>query len=178
MSTAFTVRRTTEEDWPLVRELRIENATDNPISYGATLETTLGMTEDDWRLRARRGEGVDTTSLAAIDALSGRWVGMMSAQVGDEDGGDPVLTGVFVSPAFRGRAVGVADALLGGIVDWARQRADRLRLYVYEHAVPAQRFYARHGFVPTGRTRPVGFTTGDTLELVLDLTGSRKRSNA
>ncbi|PZE66502.1 GNAT family N-acetyltransferase [Curtobacterium sp. MCBD17_021] len=166
MGSAFTVRHTVEDDWPLVRELRIENATDNPISYGATLETTLGMTEDDWRLRARRGQGVDTTSLAAVDDRSGRWIGMMSAQVGDEDGIDPVLTGVFVSPAFRGRTHGVADALLGGIVDWAGRRADRLRLYVYEHGTPARRFYTRHRFVETGRTRPVGFADGVTLEMV------------
>ncbi|WIB16480.1 GNAT family N-acetyltransferase [Curtobacterium sp. MCPF17_050] len=166
MGTAFTICRTVEDDWPLVRELRIENATDNPISYGATLETTRGMTEDDWRLRARRGQGIDTTSLAAVDDLSGRWIGMMSAQIGDEDGPGPVLTGVFVSPAFRGRTHGVADALLGGIVDWAGQRADHLRLYVYEHGTPARRFYSRHGFVETGRTRPVGFTDGVTLEMV------------
>jgi GNAT superfamily N-acetyltransferase len=91
---------------------------------------------------------------------------MMSAQIGDEDGPGPVLTGVFVSPAFRGRTHGVADALVGGIVDWAGQRADHLRLYVYEHGTPARRFYTRHGFVETGRTRPVGFTDGSTLEMV------------
>ncbi|QWS32307.1 GNAT family N-acetyltransferase [Curtobacterium aetherium] len=170
MGTAFSIHRTTEDDWPLVRELRIENATDNPISYGATLETTLAMTEDDWRLRARRGQAVDATSLAAVDDTSGRWIGMMSAQSGDTDGTDPVLTGVFVSLAFRGRAHGVADALLGGIVDWADRRgATRLRLYVHEHGTPARRFYARHGFVPTGRTRPVGFTEGTTLEMARPL---------
>jgi GNAT superfamily N-acetyltransferase len=170
MAPAFTVRRTTEDDWPLVRDLRVENATDNSISYGATLETTLAMTEDDWRLRARRGQATDATSLAAVEDASGRWIGMMSAQVGDDDGTDPVLTGVFVSPSFRGRSNGVADALLDGILDWADERgAGRLRLWVYEHAEPARRFYTRHGFVPTGRTRPLGFTAGNTLEFARPL---------
>jgi GNAT superfamily N-acetyltransferase len=170
MAPAFTVRPTTEDDWPLVRDLRVENATDNPISYGATLETTLAMTEDDWRLRARRGQATDATSLAAVETDSGRWIGMMSAQSHDDDGPDPVLTGVFVSPGHRGRENGVADALLDGILRWALERgATRLRLYVYEHAEPARRFYARHGFVSTGRTRPVGFTAGDTLEFARPL---------
>ncbi|PYY33437.1 N-acetyltransferase [Curtobacterium sp. MCPF17_011] len=170
MSVSFSVRRTVEDDWPLVRALRIENATDNPISYGATLETTLAMTEADWRLRARRGQAVEATSLAAVETHTGRWIGMMSAQSWDGDGTDPVLTGVFVSPDFRGRGNGVADALLDGIVRWVHERgAGRLRSDVHEHAEPARRFSARHGFVPTGRTRPVGFTAGNTLELALAL---------
>lgn len=163
------IRTTTEADWPRVRQLRIENATDNPISYGATLATTAAMTEDDWRLRARRGEAEDATCLVAVSTASDRWVGMMSAQLGDEDGADPVLTGVYVSPDFRGRSLGVADALLGRIVEWATGRGGLLRLYVYEHAVPARKFYDRHGFVATGRTRPLSFADGQTLEMTRPL---------
>ena len=165
----FSIRTTVESDWPQVRELRIENATDNPISYGATLETTLSMTEDDRRLRARCGEADDATCLVAIDDDTGRWVGMMSAQTGDEGGPEPVLTGVYVTPDFRGRQQGVADALLAGVLAWAEVRSVRLRLYVNEHAAPARRFYDRHGFTPTGRSRPLAFATGQTVELVRDL---------
>lgn len=165
MSLSFSIRATTEADWPELRALRIENATDNPISYGATLDTTLRMTEQDWRLRARRGQAVDATSLVAIEAGTGQWIGMMGAQHGDQDGVDPVLTGVYVTPAFRGRQAGVADALLDGVLAWTAGRGQRIRLYVHEHAAPAKRFYARHGFVPTGRTRPLGFTDGTTLEM-------------
>lgn len=162
---SIAIRTTSEADWPRVRELRIENATDNPISYGATLETTKAMTEDDWRLRARRGEADDATCLVAWNTVTGRWVGMMSAQLGDEDGPDPVLTGVYVTPEFRGRKHGVSDALLDAIIGWATGRGARLRLYVYEHAVPARKFYNRHGFIATGRTRPLTFVDGQTLEM-------------
>lgn len=155
MAQLFLIRTTTEDDWERVRELRIENATDNPISYGATLEYTLHMTESDWRLRAKRGDGPDSTSVAAIERASGRWVGTMSAQHGDVDGMAPVLTGVYVSPDFRGRRHGIADALLEHVVDWAARRGSTLRLYVYEHAMPAMRFYSRQGFHPTGRYRPL-----------------------
>ncbi|OIH94223.1 MULTISPECIES: GNAT family N-acetyltransferase [unclassified Curtobacterium] len=152
MPDAFSIRTTTEQDWERVRALRVENATDNPISYGATREYTLRMSEDEWRLRARRGEAGDATSLAAIDA-TGRWIGMMSGQVGDAHGADPVLTGVYVTPGFRGRGHGVADALLDHVIAWARGRGEQLRLEVYDQAVPAGRFYARRGFTATGRTR-------------------------
>ena len=83
------IRSTREVDWPLVRAFRIENATEPPISFSATLEQTLAMTEDSWRMRARRGEQDDAASFAAIDQETGRWVGMMSAQSHDEGGEDP-----------------------------------------------------------------------------------------
>lgn len=151
----FAIRTTSEEDWPLVRDLRIENATDNPISWTATRDETLKMTEGDWKMRARRGEAPDTTSIVAVEQGTNRWLGMMNAQTGDEYGSDPVLTGVYVTPDARGREHGVADALLEAIVQWASSRSSTLRLQVYEHAEPARRFYTRNGFTPTGRTQPM-----------------------
>ena len=127
LSQTITIRSTLESDWPQIRELRIENATDNPISYGATLRTTQRMDEDAWRLRGRRGEGPDTACLAAVDTTTGRWVGMMSGQSGDDDGPQAVLTGVYVSPDYRGRQCGVADALLDEVEDWACRTSDLLR---------------------------------------------------
>lgn len=166
---SFTIRATREDDWPLVRAFRIENATDNPISYGATLQTTLTMTEDDWRLRARRGEQGDATALVAIETSTQRWVGMMSAQANDDDGPDPVLTGVYVTPEFRGKSHGTADSLLSRILLWAAPRSSQIRLYVHEDAAPARRFYARHRFVETGRTRPHPYAPGAQLELTRPL---------
>lgn len=155
MSQLFLILTTTEDDWERVRELRIENATDNPISYGATLKYTLQMTESDWRLRAKRGDGIDSTSVVAIERASGRWVGMMSAQHDDADGTSPILTGVYVTPDFRGPRHGIADTLLEHVVDWAARRSPTLRSYVYEDAVPAIRFYSRQSFHPPGRHRPL-----------------------
>jgi GNAT superfamily N-acetyltransferase len=151
----FSIRTTREDDWPLVRDLRIENATDNPIAWTATREETLSMAEEAWKMRARRGEMPDTTSIVAIESGTNRWLGMMNAQTGDEYGTDPVLTGVYVTPDARGREHGVADALLEAVVQWATSRANTLRLHVYEHAEPARRFYVRNGFAPTGRTQPM-----------------------
>jgi ribosomal protein S18 acetylase RimI-like enzyme len=175
---SFTIRATREEDWPLVRALRIENATDNPISYGATLETTLSMTENDWRLRARRGQQEHTIALAAVEASTQRWIGMMQAQEGDDDGSHAVLTGVYVTPDFRGRPHGVADALLARILNWASPRSPRLRLYVHEDAAPARRFYSRHRFAPTGRARPHPYAAGLQLEMARPLPSAPRSPKA
>lgn len=148
----FLLRTTREDDWPRVRAFRLENAADNPVSWTATVEETLLILEEGWRMRARRGEQTDTTSLVAIDE-TGRWLGMMGAQLGDDHGAGVVLTGVYVTPDARGRENGVADALLQAVMRWARSHATVLRLWVAENAAPARRFYERSGFVPTGRTR-------------------------
>ncbi len=163
----YSVRVTTEDDWPAVRAARIENATDNPVSYGATLETTTAMSEDDWRMRARRGHATDATSLVAIDDASGLWIGMMSAQ---QQGG-LLLTGVWVVPEFRGRAHGVAEVLLAEVLAWARGRGETIALWVDENpaGARARAFYERHGFVRTGRRRPIGFAPGDSVEMLLPL---------
>ena len=164
------IRSTREVDRPFARAFRIENATEHLISFSATLEQTLTMTEDSWRMRARRGEQDDAGSFAAIDQETGRWVGMMTAQSHD-DGEDPVLTGVYVVPEYRSRTPKVADELMDVVIQWATPRASRLRLYVHEGSEPAIRFYQRHSFSPTGRTRPHKFAPGNLLEFARPLEG-------
>lgn len=172
------VRSTREDDWRSVRALRLRNAADNPISYGATLAVTESMTEDDWRLRARRGTGTDTTSVVALDDR-GRWVGMMSAQQHAADGEGALLTGVYVEPGHRGRAGGVSAVLVAEVTAWASLHAEQLRLWV--DAGPegsrARAFYERQGFRPTGRRQPLGGGfVGDQLEMVTSVRGSRAPS--
>jgi ribosomal protein S18 acetylase RimI-like enzyme len=149
---AISIRSTTESDWPALREFRVENAPEHPISYGATRETTLAMDEAAWRMRAARGDRDDAASFVAIEPATGRWVGMMSCLLGDEHGPEPVLTGVYVSAEFRGRDLEVADRLLDHVERWASTLAPRLRLFVYEGSTPALRLYSRRGFTVTGRT--------------------------
>lgn len=172
------LRSTREEDWRSVRALRLRNAADNPISYGATLAVTESMTEDDWRLRARRGTGADTTSVVALDTR-GRWAGMMSAQQHAPDGPGALLTGVYVEPDHRGRAGGVSAVLVAEVTAWATLRAEQLRLWV--DAGPegsrARAFYERQGFRPTGRRQPLGGGfVGEQIEMTSALRGSRAPS--
>ncbi|WP_300681756.1 GNAT family N-acetyltransferase [Nocardioides sp.] len=152
---SFEIRSTTEDDWPALAAFRVENATEHPISYGATVETVLEFTEDDWRMRAARGDREDAACLVALQTGTERWLGMMQCQLGDEHGTTPVLTGVYVTKSFRGKRYGVADRLLEQIVAWAGAHGPELRLWVFEGSEPALRFYRRHGFAPTGRTQPL-----------------------
>ncbi|QQD77226.1 GNAT family N-acetyltransferase [Curtobacterium sp. YC1] len=146
------IRPTTADDWAAVRALRLEMLRDTPIAYAEHLADAETLDEHEWRARGRRGQGTAGTSLAAVDA-EGRWVATMGAYVPDARTG-PVLVGVYVAPSHRGRAAGVADALLDAVEAWAAERASSLRLHVHEDNQRAQAFYARRGYQPTGTTEP------------------------
>ncbi|WP_211220914.1 GNAT family N-acetyltransferase [Nocardioides insulae] len=154
LAPGLVLRRTTESDWPQLREFRLENAREHPVSWTASLAATLEFPEDAWRMRARRGDDPELASYAVIESGTGRWVGMMGGQLGDVHGPEPLLVGVYVTPHFRGRGYGVADALLAAILGWARSHGQSVRLWVHEGSEPAIRYYRRHGFTFTGATSP------------------------
>ncbi|WP_235940716.1 GNAT family N-acetyltransferase [Paramicrobacterium fandaimingii] len=151
-SREYTIRRTTEDDWCEVRDLRLEMIRDTPIGFAETLETALSHGEDDWRMNAQRGMAAHGIKLAAIDG-SGRWVGTMGGFVPDHET-TPVLVGVYVTPRHRGRRAGVTDGLLEAIEEWARTESNRLLLHVHEDNARARIAYERRGFVLTGHTVP------------------------
>ncbi len=64
------------------------------------------------------------------------------------------LTSIWVDPRHRGRGIG--DDLVRTVVDWTgRQGCRVVRLWVSEGNEPAERLYARHGFVRTGEVQPI-----------------------
>ena len=148
------VRRVAEDDWALLRALRLEMLADTPIAYLETVADAEARTEAEWRFRARRGSsGPQNLGLAASDAaLPGRWVGYLACFV-DVPGQGHVVS-VYVAPAYR--ASGLAGRMLDAVTAWARAEAglNRLHLYVHEHNGRARAFYRRYGFTETGRTMP------------------------
>lgn len=144
----YRIRRTGENDWREVRDLRLEMLRDTPIAFGETLQDALGHAESEWRMRAARGTAEHGISLVAIEP-TGRWVGTMGGYVPDETTG-ALLVGVYVSPEHRGRDAGVFDSLLGAIEDWARGEGPVLTLHVHEDNARARAAYLRRGFAETG----------------------------
>ncbi|WP_228551901.1 GNAT family N-acetyltransferase [Mumia zhuanghuii] len=185
---AYEVFRPAEGDWERMRDLRLRALLDTPIAYGERYDDALAASEDTWRGRAARNVlpgNVQVVARLVEGDDAGRWVGSMSAFVSHglpayaTGGADPDpeaparanLVGVFVDPEVRGRAAGVADALLDAVVVWARgeQGLDRLYLHVHEENVRAAAYYRRQGFVPTGGSFPAVLHGGAEQEMVLAL---------
>ncbi|MET0989720.1 MAG: GNAT family N-acetyltransferase, partial [Glaciihabitans sp.] len=161
----FSVRPTAESDWERVRDLRLEMLQDTPTAYAESHEDALGHDEAQWRMRAARGHEPRSAMLVAIDA-DGTWVGTMGAYVDDTS---PLLVGVYVRPTHRGRSVGVTDALLDGIIEWAGRHGTQLRLEVHEENARAIAAYERRGFQRTGSSRPYDLDPS-ALEIEMSIT--------
>ncbi|MFZ7086892.1 GNAT family N-acetyltransferase [Curtobacterium sp. RRHDQ10] len=160
MAPRFTVRGTLPDDWREVRSLRLHALADTPIAFGETLAAARLHSEDVWRSRAARDLQEHSTLLVAIDR-TGTWAGTMGGVVdGLPDDPLPMLVGVFVEPAFRGRRVGVADALLTAVETWAAGEGPALTLHVREDNPRAIAFYESRGFVRTGVTLPYPLAPG------------------
>ena len=166
------VRRVVEDDWPLLRDVRLEMLRDTPLAYLETLADAEPRTEAEWRFRSNRGSaGPTELALAAEDPeRPDRWVGYLACFV-DSPGQGHVVS-VYVAPGQRG--TGLAGRMLDGVVDWARGEAglDRLHLYVHEHNPRARAFYRRYGFTETGGTMPYDLVPGQVeIEMALLLDG-------
>lgn len=162
------VRRVVEDDWPLLRAIRLEMLTDSPDAYLERLVDAEPRTEAEWRFRSSRGSsGATDLALAAEHPDSpDRWVGYLACFV-DSPGQGHVVS-VYVSPSQRG--TGLAGQLLDGVIAWARGEAglNRLHLHVHEDNARAQAFYRRYGFAMTGGGFPYHLDpTKSELEMAL-----------
>lgn len=166
MTSAPQIRRVRADDWPQLRELRLEALKDTPTAFLEVYDQAVRQPDDFWRERAARGAADDTvaTFVAVVD---GAFVGMTVALL---DGPAANLVGVFVSPAWRGRSRGVTSALFDAAIGWARAAdpARRVLLHVTDVNERAAAFYRRYGFVPTGATIPYPLDP-DIMEIEMEL---------
>ena len=143
------VRETVMDDWPALRDIRLEALRDAPTAFGSTYAREALRGEEHWRDRIASGG----TFLAYLPEVS-------AAEPAGLIGGyqeDPVtveLVSMYVRPCARGRGVG--EALVATVIDWAGNRkAECVRLWVTETNAPARALYERCGFTLTGDRQPV-----------------------
>ncbi|GAA1681385.1 GNAT family N-acetyltransferase [Kribbella yunnanensis] len=142
------VRRLAEDDWGILREVRLRALLEAPDSFYQTYGGSVALTEEDWRSRLRA-----TDKVSMLAESDGRPAGMVVGAPAGPDERDPdaaLMLSMWVDPEFRGQRV--ADALTTELLVWSReQQYKRLLLWVYAAAPRAAAFYRRAGFEPTGR---------------------------
>jgi GNAT superfamily N-acetyltransferase len=145
------IRRTSEDDWEPLRDVRLRALAKAPKAFGSTLERERDRTEAEWRRwadRERSGEGV---MFVAQDG--DRFLGLAGAY--PEDDADAVhLVSMYVDPAVR--RSGTGRALVEAVIAWARQRGARVvNLWATDENEPALGLYRSCGFEPTGSHQPL-----------------------
>lgn len=164
----FSVERVDETSWRDYRAARLAMLADSPRAFWTTL-AEAEQRSDEWWLDFVRG---GLLWIARRDEAGPDEVPIGSAGLWhqpDRADAATTLVGMWVAPGARG--LGVADALLGRVIEHARRAGRRsLFLDVADENVRAIAFYRRHGFVPTGNTAAFPWdATVTESEMVLSL---------
>lgn len=157
------VRAVSEDEWSVLRSVRLQALADAPSAFGSTLAAEQQFTEERWRERA-------TGSVNSRLFLA--WRGDEAVGIAgcvDEGDGSAQVVSVWVRPEHRGR--GVARALTAAALVFASDRGfSVIRLWVTEGNTSARRLYERLGFTATGKQQPLPSDSA-LREHELELTG-------
>lgn len=137
------VRAVDADGWQTMRDVRLAALQDAPHAFGSSYQREVSFTEEDWLSRISRG----VNYLAYVDEAGPGPAGIVGAF--EPQPGVAELVSMWVHPRARGH--GVADALIGIVLQWARAEGHhRVHLWVTETNHPARRLYERFGFAVTG----------------------------
>jgi len=141
------VRKVVEDDWKVLRDVRLAALSEAPYAFGSTYAREVAFTEEQWRGRILNRGVTFFGFLADVPEPAGL-IGVFTVE------GTADLVSMWVRPSARGRGVG--EMLIETAADWAKARdCNPLYLWVTESNAPARRLYERCGFTPTGERQPL-----------------------
>jgi ribosomal protein S18 acetylase RimI-like enzyme len=148
-----TVRRVRRDEARALATIRLAALRDSPSAFGSSFEAESCRTPDEWTARALAGAaGVDRVTFFAL--VHDEVVGLVGGFRPDGDGRFVELVSMWASPECR--RAGVGRALVGAVIDWARDvSAGTVMLWVTVGNVPALRLYESMGFRQTGEVKPL-----------------------
>jgi ribosomal protein S18 acetylase RimI-like enzyme len=148
-STPHVVRRVRPEDWPALRDLRLEMLADTPIAYIETVEQAKQRSDAEWIARASTGSVSHRMATRVVDH-GGDIVGTL---IGLADEKRTWIVSVYLDPAYRGQ--GLIEWLVDEAAAWSIEHGrPTLVLEVARENAPAVSAYRRLGFTPTGASQP------------------------
>lgn len=132
-----------DENWSLVREIRLRSLSADPAAFGQSWEKESTYDERVWRNRVQEAAwflAVDDDTPVAVVA---------SRHEQDSPANERELQAMWVSPGSR--KIGIAQQLADAVFAWAKQDgADTVTLYVGPRNAPARALYDALGFTDTG----------------------------
>jgi GNAT superfamily N-acetyltransferase len=143
------VRAATAEEWQVLRDIRLDALRDAPTAFGSTYAKQAAYAEADWRRRISGGATFFAFASGHDAATPDGLVG------GFQEKPETVeLVSLWVRP--RARGLGVGDALVVAVIDWAGTvNAASVHLWLTEANQHARKLYERCGFRPTDERQPM-----------------------
>lgn len=143
------IHRATEDDWALVRDVRLRALRESPEVFGSSLAREESFRESHWRMRVRTGP----TWVAVDDEKVGRGLVSMIQEPGSPVD-DRHVVALWVAPEVRRQGVGWA--LLDAVrATAAADGAHTLSLWIVDGNNAAGDLYVRAGFARTGERQPL-----------------------
>ena len=141
--TTFSVRRLSTLEADSFRSIRLESLQQDPEAFGSTLAGELSEFRDIFLERFGRSTlfggfvGANLMARAGFSPLEGPKIGHKG-----------VLWGMYVRP--EARRTELASALVGSLIEHAREHVEQIQLTVVSSNSRARRFYQRMGFSEYG----------------------------
>ena len=143
------IRELGEQEWELLRELRLRALRESPDAFSPLAEDVAREPDDYWRRGARMLASEHARLFVA--ERDGAAVGLVSATAA---AGTGYIGAMWIDPAARGGGLG--RALLGSACAWLRARGCApLALTVTETNAAAIALYESAGFQLTGESEPL-----------------------
>lgn len=135
--------RAQEDDWSLVREIRLRSLSTDPAAFGQSWEKESTYEDSVWRQRVQ-----DAAWFLAVD--DGQPLAVVAVRhEGDSPENERELQAMWVTPSSR--KSGLAQRLAEAVFSWAKEDgADTVTLYVGPTNTVAQSLYTSLGFQDTG----------------------------
>ncbi|MEC5408242.1 GNAT family N-acetyltransferase [Paraburkholderia sp. MPAMCS5] len=138
-SSPVLVRPTQEEDWEILKTVRLAALRDSPTAFGLSYATAAAYSEQQWRDRASH----QTQPQFLVATHRGQAVGLIGDSINPS--GEYNLIAMWVHPTCRG--MGIAGLLVNTIQARAVERGHRrIVLSVSPDNAHAVGLYRRHGF--------------------------------
>jgi ribosomal protein S18 acetylase RimI-like enzyme len=143
------IQQAVENDWPLVRDVRLRALREDPGVFGASLPREERFLESHWRMRLR----TSTTWIAVDDQGVGRGIVTMMQEPGSPVDDRHVIS-LWVAPESRRGGVGwlLLDAVRRAA---AEQDARTVSLWLLDGNHAAGDLFVRAGFTRTGERQVV-----------------------
>lgn len=133
------IRHTTEEDWEILKEIRLASLLDAPTAFGVSHANAAANSDSEWRDRASN-RGRAQFLLAFTNGVAAGMVGGAVSPTLEFN-----LIAMWVRPAYRGTAA--AAGLVDSIKTYAVSRGhSRIVLDVSPENARAAAFYCKQGF--------------------------------